>query len=220
MKKTLITTLLLAAAVGAFAQGSINFGNQFGSGFISPIYNVDPANPANVVRGNSATSRPVGNPATVYAGGLLQGSGFTMGLFVGAAGTPVNQLHLASTAAFRSGTGGANALPAGLITSQLALVIQGIEAGAPAQLEIRAWDNRGGTVSTWDAVLANPSVARGTSGTFLSGGLGGIDSSGNPVIPPNTSGWQSFGLYIVPEPSTIALAVLGFGSLLLFRRRK
>ena len=218
MKKSLITAMLLAAAVGAFAQGTLNFGNQFGSAFIAPIYNVDPADAARKLSGNSAVSRPVGT--TVYGGGLLQGGGYTLALFAGAAGTPVDQLRLAGSAPFRSGTGGANSLPAGLITTLGTLAIDGVAAGSIAQLEIRAWDNRGGSVSTWQAVLANPSIARGTSGTFLSAALGGTDGSGNPVIPPNTTGWQSFGLYVVPEPSTIALAVLGLGSLLLFRRRK
>jgi hypothetical protein len=216
MKKTLITTLLLVAAVGAFAQGSLNFGNQFGSTVIMPIYNVDPANPLHVVTGNSALSKPSGT--TVYAGGLLSGPGFTLALFAGAQGTASDQLRLAGSAPLRSGAT-PTALPNGLITTLQALPIDGVAPGGIAQLEIRAWDNRGGTVDTWAKVLADPTVARGTSGTFLSGSLGGVGPDG-PILPPNTTGWQSFGLFVVPEPSTIALAVLGLGSVLLFRRRK
>jgi len=215
MKKTLITTLLLVAAVGAFAQGQLNFGNQFGSTILMPIYNVDPANPLHVVTGNSAQSKPAG--ATVYAGGLLNGPGFTMALFAGAQGTASDQLRLAASAPLRSSATGA--LPAGLIVSMLGLQIDGVAPGGIAQLEIRAWDNRGGTVDTWAKVQADPTVARGTSGTFLSGALGGVGPDG-PILAPNTTGWQSFGLFVVPEPSTIALAVLGLGSVLLFRRRK
>jgi len=218
MKKTLITTLLLAATVGAFAQGSVNFGNQFGSSFIAPIYNVDPANALNIVKGNTALSRPAGT--TVYAGGLLSGAGYTLALFAGPVGATADQLRLAGSAPIRTAAS-PTALPNGLITTLQALVIDGVAAGSIAQLEIRAWDNRGGQVSTWEAVLLNDTVARGTSGLFLSsGGLGGIDPGGNPVLPPNTSGWQSFGLYVVPEPSMLALAALGVGILLLFRRRK
>jgi hypothetical protein len=37
--------------------------------------------------------------------------------------------------------------------------------------------------------------------------------------PPNTDGIRSFQLTIVPEPSLIALGVLGLGALLLRRRK-
>lgn len=53
----------------------------------------------------------------------------------------------------------------------------------------------------------------GTSAVF-SQSLGG----GNPPTPPGSLGMQSF--TVVPEPSTILLAILGGGALLMLRRRK
>jgi hypothetical protein len=48
---------------------------------------------------------------------------------------------------------------------------------------------------------------------------------GTPITPPSLTGWGSetgsgFELNIAPEPSTIALGVLGIGALVLARRRK
>ena len=50
--------------------------------------------------------------------------------------------------------------------------------------------------------------------------LGGVDVD-NAVHGPVTilTGLQSFGLYVVPEPSIIALGALGLGALVLRRRK-
>jgi hypothetical protein len=89
------------------------------------------------------------------------------------------------------------------------------QGGGIATLQVRVWDNRGGLVDTWDKVLVDDNVARGSSEIFLSRALGG-----GTITPPNMYGWVGFNIHTVPEPSTIALGVLGLGSLLLFRRRQ
>jgi len=48
----------------------------------------------------------------------------------------------------------------------------------------------------------------------------GNPNSTPPGTPENLTGWTSPVLLSIPEPSTIALAGLGVGALLLFRRRK
>jgi hypothetical protein len=208
MKKTLITLAAAVLAVSAFAQGSLNFGNQF-SGFISPIYGPDPANVTLSLSGNSALSTPAG--ATVYGGSLLTGTSFTMELWAGAAGvTDPNLLTLVagSTRTFRTSTGAA--LPKGLVTAGVVSLLQ---PGAIASLQVRVWDNTTG--ASW--ALA---ATRGATPIFASGQLGGTDALGNIFLTPNSTGFTSFNIYTVPEPGTIVLAGLGAASLLIFRRRK
>jgi len=95
-----------------------------------------------------------------------------------------------------------------------------------AEIIIRVWDNKGGTITSWDQLydaatgIANPAnalVARGESLAFTeSDQLGG-----GTILPPTLRGLQSFQLYtVVPEPSVIALGVLGAGCLFMLRRRK
>ena len=79
-------------------------------------------------------------------------------------------------------------------------------------LQVRAWDNAGGRFPSWDqawnAAQAGSGHAVGWSTTFeqpLAIGTGPY---------PGTYNFQSFNLFIVPEPSAIALALLA--SLILF----
>ena len=67
-------------------------------------------------------------------------------------------------------------------------------------------------------------TAEGVSAAFNSNPLGGVDASGTPVPTPKLVGLQSFNLKpsgagVIPEPSTIALGVLGAAALF-FRSRK
>jgi hypothetical protein len=207
MKKTLITAALLCVAAGAFAQGTINFGNNFGATvFRAAIYGPELADPTRELHGQTSgtLSFPVG--PTVYTGLRLDGARYTMELVVyNAAGAAFS----ASTAPFL--TGGS----AGFIASKLTLAMPtGFLAGTRPSFEIRAWDTQTG--STYAAA-----AIKGTTGVFSPNiPLGGVDVDGNLVLPSNLTGWTSFNIHGVPEPSTIALGVLGLGSLLLFRRRQ
>jgi hypothetical protein len=82
-------------------------------------------------------------------------------------------------------------------------------------VQLRAWEASGG--STYEAALA-AGVRTGTGNVFSVGPLGGNDPGGGPPFTdPNLTGFQSFAL--VPEPSTIALGLLGAAALLLRRRK-
>src|SRR5256885_12353252 len=102
--------------------------------------------------------------------------------------------------------------------------IPGAIAGTSVQLQVYAWFN-GGQYATYAAALA-AGVATGFSPAFTSAPLGGDPGGGGLTIPdPNIVGnaapinnMQSFKVN-VPEPSTIALGVLGAAALL-FRRRR
>jgi len=70
MKKTLILAASLAGAVGAFAQGTVNF-SDLGSVTIS-VYAPNPNNTGVEQTGNAATDNPAGT--TVYSGQAIGGS--------------------------------------------------------------------------------------------------------------------------------------------------
>lgn len=85
----------------------------------------------------------------------------------------------------------------------------GVAAGTTVSAVVRAWDTATG--ATFDAASI-----KGESAAWDLDIVG--NPAGSPPAPPAALvGMQSFSL--VPEPSTIALAILG-GVALLFRRRK
>jgi hypothetical protein len=207
MKKTLITTLLLAASLPAFSQGFLTWGNN-PTGFRAPIYGPAPGATTLSVSGQSSLGTPSG--ATVYSGPLLSGTGYTFAIYAGpAAAADSSALTLLVSTTFRTGTG---ALPNGLVNGGT-VTVPGVAPGNPAKFQIRVWDLSTG--ATYDAA-----AIRGASPVITSAALGGIDTAGNIVSTPATTGWTSFNIYAVPEPSTFVLAGLGAASLLIFRRRK
>jgi hypothetical protein len=87
-----------------------------------------------------------------------------------------------------------------------------VAPGATAFIEVRAWDSTSG--ASWEVA-----TIRGQSMEPFSLVTGGLSVDGAPpTLPAIMTGMTSFNL--VPEPSTIALGILGAGALLLFRRRK
>jgi len=223
MKKSVLVLLGILCAGQVFSQGvgpspgSVFFNNRYLSGIgapiVAPIYGPETANPSRVIRGNATTN----GGTAVYTGALLLGTGFTAALFGGAA--PITDETSGNLAFVQSATFRTGATTAGFfIAPTAAQNVPGTVAGGNGTFQLRAWDNKGGTVSTWAAALADPSVARGSSALFTpSFPLGGPTDAG-VVTPPGLQGLQSFNL-VVPEPGVIALGVLGLGALLLRRRK-
>lgn len=137
--------------------------------------------------------------------GTGAGVGFTAQLMGGAAGTAVDKLvALTPTTTFRSTSAAAQGY-----VNPLDVTVPGVAAGAQATLIMRAFNG-----ASYDS-----SLIRGQSGP-ITVGLGGIPAGGGPPLTsPVLAGMGSFTLQIIPEPSTIALGVLG-AAVLLFRRRK
>lgn len=105
--------------------------------------------------------------------------------------TPINPLSGANAGLFSGGT----------------VSVPGVAGGAAASVIVRAWDNTTG--ATFDAASLKGSVA------FDVAALGGAG------VPPSTPAIMAgyTGITLVPEPSTYALAALGLGALLYFRRK-
>jgi len=231
MKKNLLVMAGLLCAVGAFAQGTIRFDNRVTgtstAAVVAPIYGEDPNDKYSERHGNAATGPTTPIPAgnQTYAGAPLTGSGFTASLWARQAGTQ-NPFVQAATTPFRTTT---SATLYGFWTIPNTAVPLNNVASDPAiraDIMIRVWDNKGGTITSWDQLydaatglpnLANASVQRGFSNVFTDTDQLG----GGVVLSPTLRGLQSFQLFeVVPEPSVIALGALGAGCLFLLRRRK
>jgi hypothetical protein len=120
-------------------------------------------------------------------------------VLIGAGGaiTPLTPI-----ATFRGGTA------AGYVTgtSAVDVTVPGIQAGSQATLALRAFNGTTYETSTMFGQSSSVTVT-----------LGGQPPTGAPLTPAALTGLTGFS--VVPEPSTIALAVLG-GAALLLRRRK
>ncbi len=205
MKKILLSSLLAMATVASFAQGTISVGNGI-TATRFPIYGPQVGSESVQVSGSSSLSAPTGS--TVYTGGLLSGTRYSIEFWAGpSSATDFSGLTLITTTTFRTAAV-ATALPNGITTTVLG-TIPGVPADGLAKLGVRVWDTQSGASYDLAAVRGqSPSLS-------LSAGLGG-----GLTTPPNWVG-QSFSLVsAVPEPSSMALAGIGAASLLIFRRRK
>jgi hypothetical protein len=219
MKLTLLVLVLAASAASTFAQGTLNYNNYVSGTQRSPIFGPDINDPHRIQIGQPLTGGTnLGNATPTalataggqqYTGLPLSGTGFSGELWADNNGTL--QAVTGSLTTFRSGA------TAGSINAIATLPVPQIPLNGQGTVQFRAWDNQGGTVLTWAAVLANNSILRGMSLPFsVTAGGGGVP----PNPPGNLVGLTSFNLFTpVPEPSLIALGALGLGALLLRRKK-
>jgi hypothetical protein len=193
MKKALVILLSVLASLPALAQ-QVGFSNKDSAKNINaPIYDV------------------------AVGGTKLDGTAYFAQLFGGAAGTAETALvALGDPVNFRTGTA------AGYI-SATTVTIPGVGYGANAVVQMRAWSANGG--ATWaaaeGAAAANALVHIGKSGLL------NVTMPASAVDPnvPGLVGLASFaiqsvgGTPVVPEPSTMALCLLGAAALLIRRRK-
>jgi hypothetical protein len=193
MKKTIVTTLLaIVAAVSVQAQGTVLFNNLSGTAVNAIIRDVD--------------------------GTALLGTAFLAQLYYGTPGTSPDAMKaVGAIVNFRTG-GFAGYVNVGSLGSRT-LSDPLIQPGSQATLQIRAW--RAADGATYEiASRANGAHYGASSPITIATGNVPDPATGIPSPPPPMLGLQGFSLHIVPEPSTIALGVLGLSSLLLFRRKK
>ncbi len=158
---------------------------------------------------NTALVPPLNAPVYGRDGTTLLGdANFVAQLYYSATETGSFTPVSVAPAAFRTGTGAGYWNPGTSATRDLT----GIAPGATAWLQVRVWNLS--AYPTYEAALG-AGADRGLSGVF-SVTTGGATTP--PSVPAAMIGLTSFSL--VPEPSTIALGVLGVAGLLFIRRRK
>jgi len=220
MKKLVITISLLAGATAAYSQGELNWSDYQGAAGSLPAFSIEIFAPGAGGPGNTSADFPAGN--ATYAGAPLSGAGFTVGLYDGltasavqnavSSGTPI------ATDNFTSGFGGRWDVSGGnpattAVDSQNA-------SGTAVFVEIAAWNNDGATIGSYAAAIAGGQPA-GNSGP--SSGTTTLGGGGSPPAIAGTLagiGITDFALSTIPEPSTIALGVIGASTFLLRLRRK
>jgi hypothetical protein len=229
--KRVITCIFLTFPMFVQGQGTVTFNNRATAGspvpVVAPVFNADwgcltcekRGNPTATWNGSSGpTPAPIGTQT--YSGAPLTGTGFTAAIWGVNVNVPDSEL-------LRFDAPPLAAVPFRVAGTQLSLLgfwegrtvaVPGVVGASSdrAKFIIRAWDNRGGTITSWEQAL-NSLTPWGDSGVFTVNAALGLAPA---VPPPNLEGFQSFQLIPVPEPSVIALGVLGAGCLFLLRRRK
>jgi len=186
----ILATHLLSALV-VFAQGTINFSNG-AAGVNAPAFDVD------------GTTR-------------LSGSAFTAGLYAGPSGTIWSSLALVpSTATFATGAsagyffGGSHTIP-------------GVPEGSVAAYQVRIWSSNFATWDlAWAAYQSGDPTAKVTvswwNGSGLPATVGTTPPLGGLSPTPNLVGLQPMSMFLVPEPSSLLLGLIGVVALVLRRR--
>ena len=201
MKKICLLAALLVLPAVAFAQGRVNFANAgfaINTNFTSVGGTIGPANFART-------------PLRV-------------GLFVGGAGevNPANLLLAINNVGGGPAWATNQSAPfSGLFNGGNNFEIQG-NAGTAISFQIRAWSSAfltfGEAQTAW--LAGTPGVVIGSSS------IGGITPATGAAPTPNLfgAGASQIGAFQVipgiPEPSSIALGLLGLGAIALFRRKK
>lgn len=185
MKKLLLVAACTVASLAALAQGTVNFNNSPSAigGAGAPISDIDGVT-------------------------KLAGTTFMAVLYAGPSAGAL--APIGATLTFRTGAGAGFFNTTGQDTSR---IIGTVAPGAVATIQVRAWENTSGAITSWDlATAAGVKTGQSAIFTVTTGGVGSP-----PSLPANLVGLTSFSL--VPEPATYALLALGAGALLLRRRK-
>lgn len=155
------------------------------------------------------------NAAGFTYSGTPLGAGYDVELLAGPAGTALGSLTPVGNSLITTWNTGSEA---GYWNSTTLATISGVTT--TATVAIAAWNNEGGTITTLAGAQATPNDPWGISSTAVTSALG-FASQQPPFLP---AGVTSFSLGLptsaAPEPSTIALGVIGASAFLMRLRRK
>lgn len=211
MKKALLTLAVVGVAAGAFAQGKVSLQLDGGSAITMSTYSFQVF----------AADLGLLGQAVPTTGPLPSGAILEAGLY---AGTSSTALSLTSTTLLNPAGGTGNA-PGVIPIVHIALPFAG---GTLAYYQVRVWDS---TYASYEACAA--AIAAG--GAFYTGenNIFTMTAGTSVVYPAINSGgnttWAAVGnetpLFLggpllIPEPTSVAFAGLGFAALLIFRGRK
>jgi hypothetical protein len=190
MKKLILIATCMLASLAAYAQGTVTFAN-------SASTLVTFGTTADVPAALQGTSLPTGTTAVP--------SDFRVALY---------WLNPTSSA-FEMLGGAASIAPVAGRFSNGTRTTGGV-AGATETFMVKAW-SAGGTYSSYEAALASglSSVYVGETASF-SNATGGAGTPAGPPVP--LSGFTGLSVRPVPEPSIVALGLLGAAALLIRRR--
>jgi len=236
MKKSLTGMVaLLAGAFVAHSQGTVAFGNYLNNSYT--YVSLKSGSSTSLIGGSIGGATPASTPA----GDLANGNEWTVALY-GASGTGVAASSLLPllqedgvtpvTASLAEGTSSTLANPDGAPGSWASTeygVVPSTSAGGTATVQVYAWYNDGGTLTSYSAAKT-AGVPTGFSTTANITSLGGPSSTGGApafpaTLPTGSAGLGNFSLsggsvVTTPEPSTIALGVMGASAFLLRLRKK
>jgi hypothetical protein len=234
MKKTLLVSLLSLAAAGVYAQGTVVFNNRVVGTLVTHIYSPDTTSPTTEFSGNTSSDTPAGS--TTYTGQLLGGlatgatspSDYSNGnlwsvQLYAAPGSSASVSSLLPVTQYVTTMRTTGATSAGFIAPVSPSPDNGIPntSGAAATVALAVWYNGGGTITSL-AAAQTAQVPWGESGALSLTALGEPSSvTGGASTPAeNLIGLQSFSIVTpTPEPSTIALGVMGISAFLIRRRK-
>jgi len=228
MKKVVITLSLLAGATAAYSQGQINWSDYQAAQSTPPLpaflitvwapgsFTPGTGSPGSATYANTANDLPSGS--AMYGGAPL-GAGYEIGLYTGLTAAAVQSAITGGTAiATAPFETGANA-GGWDFTGSLTATDPNNASGAAVFVGLAAWSTAD-SASTY-AQAKSQGVATGfevSTGTTTEGG------GGTPPATPGTLagiGLTDFAVTTsVPEPSTIALGVIGASTFLMRLRRK
>lgn len=152
---SVVVVLMLAAA--ARGQPTITFVN-YGIGWAAPWYGLTEADPSSNCVVHGANS---GDFVTADNTGLV-GAGWTAQLWAGIDGGWEWEIVPVGQTAFRTGSDAGLLAPVDPIPVAFAL------PGQRIIYQLRVWENKGGTIHSWDEVINNPSARRGATPIHLS----------------------------------------------------
>jgi len=209
--------VLLAGAYVAHSQGSVKFGNYGASTYIYVSYKPATGSATPIGGANTGPAPTAANYGT--AGVIADGNDWSVALY-GAVGANLSAVSLGplstSSAAPVVATfaNGVSDRVAGTWTSSLNAAFSGAPNGTVATIEIVAWYSGTGDTFAQAQTAGLPWGESATANVTLGA------PPGTPAILPATALGNFNVSSSVPEPSTIALGVIGASAFLMRLRRK